>query len=143
MVLDSSVVVAWILGDEAWTDRALEMAADTALGVIEPVVAPNLHFEVRGALVRAARRGRIDWDAILPRLASLDGMSLGRADVDFADGELLRLCRAYQLSWGDAHHVLVAERLSLPLVTADDRLIRALAGSAIWIESISSRPLGG
>lgn len=140
-MLDSSVVVAWIVGDEPWTLRALEMASDIAAGAVEAIVAPNLHFEVRGALVRSARRGRVSWGDVLPRLASLDAMSLVNARINMPDSDLLRLCRDYRLGWGDAQHALVAERLRLPLVTADDRLVRALAGSGIWVESIASRPL--
>lgn len=140
VVLDSSVAIAWVIGNEPWTARALDLAADIGLGALEPIVAPNLRFEVRGALVRAARRSRIAWQDILPRLASLERMSFAGPGIDLPERDLLRLCRDHNLGWGDAHHALVAERLSLPLITADDRLVRALAGSAIWVESIGSRP---
>lgn len=135
------MIVAWVLADEPSHERASVMSEDIAAGRIQAIIAPNTSFEIRSAFVRAARRKRIEWNAIPPRLAYIQAMSLVRARIDFPDRELLRLCRSYRLGWGDAHHVLVAERLRLPLVTADDRLVRALAGSTIWAESIASRPL--
>ena len=36
--------------------------------------------------------------------------------------------------------MLTALRLDIPLITADARLIRALRGSDVWVESILDRP---
>lgn len=50
------------------------------------------------------------------------------------------VARAYRIRWPDAHHVLVAVRQGFPLVTADQRLVAALQGKPVWVESILDRP---
>lgn len=125
-LIDSSVVVAWILPDEAAHAAARRLMAAVANGGIEPVFAAHLRFEVRSGLVRAARRGRIDWEDVPLWLAATDALEAPTIALSDSDASVLAIARAHGLGWGDAHWVEIASRLDLPLVTADLRLLRAI-----------------
>ena len=126
VVVDSSVAIAWILEDEPAHDDALRFVDASSDGTYDPVVAAHFRFEVRHALVRAARRGRVDW-ADLPRwLDTLDALGATIAPLSVDDQPVLDLARRHQLTWSDANWVDVAIRGDLPLVTADLRLIASV-----------------
>ena len=92
----------------------------------EPIVAEHFGFEVRFALIRAARRGRIDWSEVRAAFATLDAFEPKVVPLRRRDDPILDLVERLGLGWGDAHWVDVAMRLDLPLVTADLRLARAV-----------------
>jgi predicted nucleic acid-binding protein len=143
VVLDASVEVGWLLPDEPWHAAALSVAGRIAEGSLEAIVAPNTRFEVCNALVKAARRRRIGWHRVAVRIAELDAISIRVHAEPLGVAAVLAVCQEYRLGWGDAHHALLAQRLNLPLMTADQRLVRALQGSDIWVESILDQPADG
>ena len=142
VVLDSGVLVGLVLADEPWHVRAHEVLRDVAAGLLVPMVAPNVRFDVRNALVRAARRGRIAWERVIPGLTAIDALRLPVGRIAYLDQDLVELCRSLGLAWGDAHPVLLAQRYGAALVTADRRLVRTLERVPIWVESIADRPPG-
>lgn len=139
-VLDASVQVGWLLPDEPWHSACLGIADLVADGRLKAMAAPNSRFEVCDALVKAARRGRIGWHQIGERLEVLDALAVRVDPEPISIEAVLKICRDHLVGWGDAHHALVAKRSGRPLLTADQRLVRALQGSGIWIESILERP---
>lgn len=139
-LLDTSMVASAVLPDEPWHAQSVELLASVAKGQIEGVVAPTFAFELRSTLVRAAQRRRITWEGAAQAIATLDAMEVLTATVPLEDAGLLEICRRYGISWADAHPVLVAMHMAIPLVTADNRLVRALQGSDVWVESILDRP---
>ena len=56
-LIDSSVLGAWFMDDEPAHGAAVLLMDQVGAGEIEPVLAEHCHFEIRHALVRAARRG--------------------------------------------------------------------------------------
>lgn len=126
VVIDSSVLGAWMIEDEPAHDAALRLMSRVGDGAIEPVLAEHCRFEVRHALVRAARRGRIAWSDLPQWFATLDALEATIAPLAARDEPVLALARLYQLTWSDAHWVEVAVRLDLPLVTADRRLVHSV-----------------
>ncbi len=126
VVVDSSVAVAWMLADEAMHEPARRFRSSLATGDREPIVAEHFGFEVRHALVRAARRGRIDWPEVRAAFATLDGFEPKVVRLSRRDDPIVDLVERFELSWGDAHWVDIAMRLDLPLVTADRRLARSI-----------------
>jgi predicted nucleic acid-binding protein len=124
-VLDSSVAVAWFLADEPVHRAAHGILDSITTGRIEPVVAAHFAFEVRSALIRAARRGRIGWPDVRLALAAIDGIEPTVAEPA-ADETLITLAEDHRLEWADAHWVEGAARLDLPLVTVDRRLARTV-----------------
>jgi predicted nucleic acid-binding protein len=125
-LIDSSVLVAWVLPDEAAHGAATRLMASVAGGDIEPVFAAHLRFEVRNGLVRATRRGRIAWEDLPVWLEAIDRLEAPTVALSGSDAPVLAIAQAHQLGWGDAHWVEIASRLDLPLVTADMRLVRSV-----------------
>lgn len=126
VVIDSSVAIAWILEDEPAHEAAIRFVDALGVGKFDPVFAAHFRFEVRHALVRAARRGRIEWEELPIWLELLESLEATVATLSEADEPVLELARRHQLTWGDANWVEVAARMDLPLVTADLRLIRSV-----------------
>jgi predicted nucleic acid-binding protein len=126
VLVDSSVLVALLLVDEPAHGPARRFRETLLADDRDPVVAAHCRFEVRHALVRAARQGRVEWEAIPGMLAAVDAVGWTEVELSEEDRPVLDLARMHQLSWGDAHWVEVAARLDLPLVTADQRLIRSV-----------------
>ena len=126
VVIDSSVLGVWMIDDEPAHEAAGRFMVAVGDGAIEPVLAEHCRFEVRHALVRAARRGRVAW-ADLPRwFGALDALEAAIVPLAAEDEPVLALAQGLQLTWSDAHWVEIAARLDLPLVTADLRLIRSV-----------------
>ncbi|MEX1173455.1 MAG: type II toxin-antitoxin system VapC family toxin [Chloroflexota bacterium] len=126
VLVDSSVLVAAVLEDEADHDVAVRFLKRMADDGVEPFVAAHGRFEVRHAIVSAADRGRLAWEEVRVRLGLVDGLDATVVPLLPEDRPVLRFAQAHRLTWADAHWVEVAARLDLPLVTADQRLIRAV-----------------
>jgi len=126
IVVDSSVLGAWMMADEPAHGAAIRLMDRIGDGELEPVLAGHVRFEVRHALVRAARRGRIDWADVPHWFKALDALEAVIASLTDDDAPVLALARQHQLTWSDAHWVETAIRYDLPLVTADLRLIRSV-----------------
>jgi len=125
-LIDSSVLGAWFLDDEPAHDSAVRFMDVVGAGEIEPILAEHGRFEVRHALVRAARRGRVSWDVLPQWFETIDALEATVAPLSETDGPLLDLAQRHQLTWSDAHWVEISARLDVPLVTADLRLIRSV-----------------
>ena len=126
VVLDSSVLGAWMMEDEPFHTAARRLMAAVGGGGIEPLLAGHCRFEVRHALVRAARHDRVAW-ADLPRwFDTLDALEATIVPLAEKDEPVLALAERFHLTWSDAHWVEISARLDIPLVTADLRLIRSI-----------------
>ncbi len=126
VVVDSSVLGAWMLGDEPAHVAAEQVVDAFGDGTYEPVFAAHFRFEIRHALVRAARRGRFDWADIPRWLAAIDALEARLVPLSESDTPVLVLAQRHQLTWGDANWVEIAAREDLPLLTADRRLVRSV-----------------
>lgn len=135
VVVDASVVVMLLIV-EALSPSAERLFADSQrLGI--RITAPHvLPFEVTNAIRRHMRRERL---SMLEALAILDDFLA--LPVDLAvDHDLhrqaLRLTEAHSLGGPDAHYVALAQRLGCDVWTADERLLRAVAGRLPFIRHI-------
>lgn len=126
VIIDSSVAVAWALPDEHLHPAAMRFIDQVGVGRLEPVVAAHFAFEVRHALVRAARAGRIAWSTIPQWLAAIESLDATIVPLRAEDHAILALAERHVLTWGDAHWVQIASDLDRPLVTVDRRLARAV-----------------
>lgn len=115
-VFDASVVLKWLIADDALAPPALE-----AREALEPVAPAFIQIEVANALWKYVRAGQVNLEdavegaAVLGRLMSL-----------YPDEDLLasaqRLASRLTHSVYDCLYLSLAQRLSCPLVTADRRL---------------------
>lgn len=126
-VLDASVTLAWLLGEEN------DPQADLALRRMEgdQALVPNLwHLEVRNGLLSAMRRGRITRDGPSERLSALRDLPI-RTDRDSDLETALTLAEEHVLSFYDAIYLELAARQATPLATLDKALARAASACGL------------
>jgi predicted nucleic acid-binding protein len=85
--------------------------------------------ECASGLVKAVRRRRLDAARALDDLLDLLELPIERLGASGEEVQALELALEYGISAYDAVYVALASEEGLPLVTADARLVRALAGS--------------
>ncbi len=123
-VVDASVVLGWLLEQESAPGSAAVLEAH--LSGAEPLVAPELlQYEVANVLVTGARL-----PAPLAREAyahlealEIETYSLGAPHYDAA----IALAAEHRISVYDASYAVLALALGCRLLTADRKLVRALA----------------
>lgn len=123
-VLDSSVVLAWMLPDES--GAAVHALADRLEK--ETAVAPAIWpLEVRNALLTAHRRKRLtdkDLDRLLAIVRALP-IEIETSMADDALSSIVQLAREHALTIYDAAYLELARRRGLSLATLDAKLIGA------------------
>ena len=129
LVVDCSVTLAWVLGDDssALADSALEQV--TARGAVAPAL---WWVEVRNVLLTAERRGRTTPEDISLALAAIEALGI-RLDHAPDGGALLRLARTHQLTAYDAMYLELSIRQQRPLATLDHRLSTAAQAEGLLL----------
>ena len=127
LVVDASIVVAWLFDDE---DESL---ADRALVRLEEdgATVPQLwHLETRNSLLTAERRGRLSSREVMDRMDALKDLPI-RTDEEPDLQSAFELARAHGLSTYDAMYLELARRESAELATLDRALGRAAAAVGV------------
>jgi predicted nucleic acid-binding protein len=138
-VLDSNISLKWVL-TEADSDKARRLRADFQ-NQIHELLAPHVFpVEVAHGLAKAERRGIIpqgDADRLLTNVLSTPPQFhpylplLKRA---------LGIASQARVAVDDCLYVALAEREGWELLTADDRLVRALKPTFPFITSLAALP---
>ena len=129
LVVDASVVIAWLCDDEEepCADRALAHLAE------EGALVPHLwHLETRNTLLVAERRGRLSAAGVNERLDALKGLPI-RTDEEPNFQSALALARAHGLSFYDALYLELAKRENAELATLDAALAKAAAAEGVGL----------
>ena len=132
LVVDASVVVAWLFDDED------EPRADRVLAQLgeEGAIVPQLwHLETRNALLTAERRGRLSSEDVRERLAALRGLPIATdegADLQSA----FDLARTHGLSLYDALSLELARREGAELATLDGPLSQAATSEGVMLAAM-------
>ncbi|HEX4075779.1 MAG TPA: type II toxin-antitoxin system VapC family toxin [Candidatus Acidoferrales bacterium] len=123
-VLDCSIAMAWLFGDQAPTKTA---ALLRRLGTETALVPAWWFIEVTNVLALAERKGRVASTQSDAFIADLGKLGIERDDEapDRAFTNLLTLCRAHRLTCYDAMYLELALRRDLPLTTLDEDLRKA------------------
>ena len=129
LVVDASVVVAWLFDDEdePRADRALERLEE------DGALVPQLwRLETRNSLLTAERRGRLSEKEVKERLDALKGLPIG-TDEEPNLQSAFDLARAYGLSLYDALYLELAKRERAELATLDRALGRAAVAEGVLL----------
>lgn len=136
-VLDSCVAIKWFLA-EPDSAKAVRILDEFHRGIHELLAPDVFPIEVAHALSRAERRGLIQPPAGLQHLSDL------LASLPRLQPSLILLPRAYEISSRarigvyDGLYVALAEREGCALLTADDRLARALGPTHPFIVTLDA-----
>ncbi len=120
IVLDASVVLKWILDDEAGADRVARLK-DAHVAGQEIVAVPDLLFYEIGNVL--ATKTRLSEAAVTEAFSLLWDFSLERFDLgleEFQSG--LTLSKKYKITLYDAAYVELSRKLKCIFVTADKKL---------------------
>ena len=121
LVVDASVVIAWLFDDED------DPRADKALEELERegAIVPQLwHLETRNSLLTAERRGRLTAEEVKERLDALKGLPIA-TDEQPELQSAFDLARIHKQSLYDAVYLELAKREDAALATLDSALARA------------------
>lgn len=136
MILDASVAVKWCLPDES-DPAATRLLEQYNRGECELLVPDLFWSEMASALASAARRGRIDESGMLEAFDFLEALDLTVLDTRALIREVCRQALAWNRPTYDLFYVLLAQAHDDMLITADDRLVRAL-GHRFPVRSLAS-----
>lgn len=135
-VVDASVAIKLFIEQEGSAQaEALFDRLSTQPGT--ELYVPELFFaECANVLWQYVRRANYPPDTAKVNLARLRGLSLQTVAIQEIVCEALEIAIAHNISAYDACYVELSERLQLPLVTADQKLIRALSGTPYQVQAL-------
>jgi predicted nucleic acid-binding protein len=134
--IDASVAAKWFFAEEHSAQASGLLR--TALEAAEPIIAPPLlPSEVANILRQRMRQGQLDRAAALAVLARFLAIPITLRVPESLYDRALVLADEYNLpAVYDAHYVALAELLGATLWTADQRLLRILAGRLSFVHDV-------
>ena len=137
-VFDASALIKYVIDEEE--TLIVEQIVDALLNDDEAMIyVPDLLFiECANILWKKVRRGEVDAKTAEKEVSDLTSIELDSTPTADLMTRALQLACAHGISAYDACYLALAERLSVPLLTADDRLIRQLAGTPYLVLSLSA-----
>jgi predicted nucleic acid-binding protein len=130
LVIDASVAVKWFL-PEPDAERAVAL-----LRAGHRLIAPDLLWiEVASVLWKVARRGALSADEAQRMLADAAAFPVETIESAPLLADALRIATATGRTVYDSLYVALAAREGAVMVTADERLVNALAGTG-WAASV-------
>ena len=121
---DASFCGAWILPDE-WSADADRLLARIVKGAVQLVVPSLWHYEMGNLLRSAVRRKRLTVEDMWLGLETVNRVPLSMEDLPGtpARRRILHLALQFNLSFYDASYLELADRLKVPLYSADGRVM--------------------
>ncbi len=120
LIVDASVAAKWVLPEPGSDEAAALRTQDSAL------IAPSLvAAEISNALWKSARRGDLQHESVGRMLQVAMGHFTRLIPIETLAMNALRLALKLQHPIYDCFYLALAERERAPLITADERLIRA------------------
>ena len=132
-VIDASVALKWFLPDEAEGKKALDLLEGYLNGKVSLICPALLGYEVLNGLILAGRRGRIPKEIIETAFEGFLQLGIAIKDPFSCYSKLIRYCLPANLTAYDASYLVLAEAEKIPLITADEKLIRAVGKEFSWI----------
>jgi predicted nucleic acid-binding protein len=142
-VFDASVLIKYLVpeAETPMLKRLMHLWLENDATIIR---VPDLLFiECANILRKKAMRGEVDVPTVVERLRDLDDLSFSITSMHALMHRALELAYAHQISAYDASYVALADLYDVPLLTADQRLVRQLAEThyqLLSIEEIAEYP---
>jgi predicted nucleic acid-binding protein len=140
-VLDASVAVKWVLDDEPHKAQAKSLFAEHKAGIVFFTAPDFFWFELASVLWKAGRRRRLSKSLASEALAYLTStVSLPTASSLLLRDDALSIALEYNCAVYDAAYLALAMNSGLPMITADERLVRSLAARfpIQWIGALAA-----
>jgi predicted nucleic acid-binding protein len=137
-VLDASVGIKTVIL-ESDSASATALLDHSNLDPAAEIHVPELFdLECRNILWKLVYRGLLPEADAKPKVTQLDRLKLVRTPNASLLDDALTIALAQQASVYDAVYVALASRLGLPLVTADDKLVKKFAGTSYSVVLFAS-----
>jgi predicted nucleic acid-binding protein len=142
MILDASVAAKWFLPAESFMDeaRAVRRAMlDRTIALAAPVV---LWSELSNAVVRAVRRGRIDYVRAISVASELSEVQPLVEPIDLDGHAAVRTALTTGLNAYDAQYLVSAAQRHMAVLTADRRMFERCSQhgyDVVWLGDIALR----
>lgn len=136
-VIDASVVLKWYLADEDQAEKALGLL-DGYLRQKIGFLAPHLLFyEVLNGLLIAGRKGRLAQDQIDSAIEGFLALGIFFKDPAPYYKRMIRFGVENSITAYDVSYLALAEGEKVPLITADEKLIKLVDKDAVRIFSLA------
>ena len=142
MILDASVAAKWFLPGEDLVDQARavrQVMLDRSVALAAPIV---LWSELANAVVRAVRRGRIDYGDAISIAAEVSTVRPLIERVDLDDHVTIHTALTVGLNAYDAHYLASAVRRGSAVLTADRRMFERCQEhgyAVVWLGDVTLR----
>ncbi|HIE02614.1 MAG TPA: PIN domain-containing protein [Thiotrichaceae bacterium] len=125
-VVDASVGIKLFVKEE-FSDKTRALFAQLTMSPPAQLYVPDLFFiECTNILWKYTRRFNYPGDKARQHLINLENLALQRTPTSDLMVEALDIAVRHTISAYDACYVALAQRLDLPLVTADEKLVNQL-----------------
>jgi len=135
-VVDASVGTMLYLNEEHSLRARTIFSGLTAQPQTRLYVPDLFYIEMANVLLKAVRRGRSDREDAAAAIVDLCALSLMTVQTQSLVGAALGIALAKGISAYDACYIALSDRLGVPFVTADQRLVNILGGSShevLWL----------
>jgi predicted nucleic acid-binding protein len=140
-VLDASVAAKWLLDHEPYAQEAKSLLRSHASGRISFTAPDFFWLEIGNVFWKAVRQQRISKDVAEDYLVELaSSVSIPTVSSVILREDALLIALTYNRSVYDSSYLALALTSGLPMITADERLVRALGARfpIHWIGALAS-----
>ncbi len=123
VIIDASALLPY------WLPEPLSAASVRVVDGCALCAPSLLYFEAGNILWKSVTRGFISIEQARQTLRDIHELSIELIEDIQLPPLTLEIAHSYQISFYDAAYVAIGKLLGLPLITADQRLIRAMTGS--------------
>lgn len=137
-VVDASIAIKLFIEQEG-SEQAGALFAELSVNPDSKLYVPELFYaECANVLWQCVRRANYPATEAKTSLGRLKTVGLQKVALSEWVSEALDIAIAHGISAYDACYVELAKRLEVPLVTADNKLIRALENTAYPVHSLTT-----